>query len=466
MGSYGNRGNKSFSGRALSNKQRSGKTNREPKRYPDPVVDYILNLQRSTGNHAVEQLMRNGSFAPLMNAGKVSAQEAKDTLNGLIQAKLAAADPALLKRFSSFYEFLEPGDFNRLVLQYKDRPGRIRSYDRGRMAGVVPGVGLGLLNALTDIRDLIKIAGPAYGNKFVDIWDHPLDTFAKDTRTTVAGFKIIYRAIKTLQNDPAILDQILDMVKGALHEEISAFLKKWLEENKTPFDQGYEMGVLSGILAGEIIGAVFGCKGLLKIGKASKLGKLAKIAKTAKFQAILDKLGLGFLKKIINKADEIKKLVDKAKVLKHLELDEFMKTQEYLLKRTEAFTRYKGGKAGKVWEKMYDTLYRNKKIGKITEETFQNLLSGAPRRFNVDITINGILKNSRRDADNVLGNVAREIKSGYLKLTPEIKTQILKDMEIMRRDKFKIEWHLFGGGETKVVNLLEKAGFTVKNYLK
>ncbi len=310
MGGYNSK--EAFKNRTFRNKGGSGETRQVRKRHPDPIVDYILNLQRTAGNKAVEGLIQRKAFDSLMNAGKVSAQEAKDTLNQLMQNKIFANDPDLIRHFSTCYMYMEPDVFTRFILPYKDNPDNIRSYYLGRLQGFGPGIGQGLLNTLTDIWDLLKVAGPAYKNKFTEIWDDPVGTFKRDAKSTIAGYKTFYNALhkafKAIKKDPGIQDEILEMVNGVIDKKIAAFLKQWVEKNKTPKDQGYEIGFLAGVLVGEIIGAVVGGKGLLKIGKASKIAKLAKIAKTAKFHAILDKLGLGFLKKIINKVDDLVKI--------------------------------------------------------------------------------------------------------------------------------------------------------------
>ncbi len=305
MGSYRDNSR----GRTHSNsKSGTGKSRRAQKRHLDPTTNYIQNLQRTIGNKAVEGLIQRKALDPLMNAGKVSGQEAKDILNQLMQNKIFANDPNLIRHFSTCYLYMEPDLFTKFILPYKNDPDNIKSHYLGRLLGFGPGFGQGLWKALTDIWDLLKMFGPALGDKFSEIWDDPAGTFKRDTEYTISGYKTFYKvlhdAFKAVKNDPKIFDEIMTMVNGVMDKKMAAFFKQWVEKNKTPFDQGYEIGVLSGLLVGEIIGAVFGGKGLLKIGKVSKL---AKIAKSVKFQAILDKLGLGFMKKIISKADDLVK---------------------------------------------------------------------------------------------------------------------------------------------------------------
>ncbi|MCP4131746.1 MAG: DUF4157 domain-containing protein [bacterium] len=56
-------------------------------RHPDPTTDYILYLQRTIGNEAVQRLAKSGAFEPLMDAGKTSALEAKTALASLVADK-------------------------------------------------------------------------------------------------------------------------------------------------------------------------------------------------------------------------------------------------------------------------------------------------------------------------------------------------------------------------------------------
>ena len=64
----------------------------------------------------------------------------------------------------------------------------------------------------------------------------------------------------------------------------------------------------------------------------------------------------------------------------------------------------------------------------------------------------------------MLGNVAREVKSGPLKLTPFIRRQILKDIELIKVQKLAVEWHLLAGGDAKAIAALQKAGIKVIIY--
>ncbi|MCP4138643.1 MAG: DUF4157 domain-containing protein [bacterium] len=273
----------------------------------------------TTGN---DIFFAKGEYNPAGREGKkliahelTHVVQQKAGIDRLMAHKVQAknnTDLDLMKHFSVCYLHMEPEIFTKFIIPYKDNPDNIRSYYLGRLKGFGPGIGQGLLNTLLDIWELLKVAGPAYKNKFAEIWDDPVGTFKRDTEYTISSYKsfykVLHKAFKAIKNDPGIQDEILEMVNGVIDKKIAAFLKQWVEKNKTPKDQGYEIGFLSGVLVGEIIGAVVGGKGLLKIGKLSKITKLAKLAKTAKFQAILDRLGLGFLKKLIGKAEDVIKI--------------------------------------------------------------------------------------------------------------------------------------------------------------
>ncbi len=59
-----------------------------------------------------------------------------------------------------------------------------------------------------------------------------------------------------------------------------------------------------------------------------------------------------------------------------------------------------------------------------------------------------------RFIDNLLNGVAREIKSGYLALNSDIKKQIIRDLLILKaqiQGIDKIEWHILGGIDDKVI---------------
>ena len=95
-------------------------------------------------------------------------------------------------------------------------------------------------------------------------------------------------------------------------------------------------------------------------------------------------------------------------------------------------------------------MYKNRKIGKLTEDEFE-LLEGGLKPKKAITTSDG-----KRYFDNVLEGTAREVKSGPVTLS-KYKEQILKDVEILNQNLTnnqisKIEWHCFDEAEIDVIN--------------
>ncbi len=139
--------------------------------------------------------------------------------------------------------------------------------------------------------------------------------------------------------------------------------------------------------------------------------------------------------------------------------------QAHIDRRLAAWKKYHSKNPGADQEKYfkkYDTLAINRKIGAITEETFQELLGGEPKNFWPIVNGNKVL----RKVDNFLDNVAREIKSGPLKNSKFIREQIEKDIELARTKlDLDIEWHLFGSpNNQKLIQELRDNGITVIEY--
>ena len=92
------------------------------------------------------------------------------------------------------------------------------------------------------------------------------------------------------------------------------------------------------------------------------------------------------------------------------------------------------------WEAKYRTLYKNREIGKLTEDEFQLLEGGLKPKKGISTS------DGKRYFDNVLEGTAREVKSGPVTLS-KYKDQILKDIDIINNDLAKgvdkIEWHCF-----------------------
>jgi hypothetical protein len=150
-----------------------------------------------------------------------------------------------------------------------------------------------------------------------------------------------------------------------------------------------------------------------------------------------------------------------------VEIEAHLSSKAHLEDATAAYEKYiaAGGKRYKSFDKykeMYDQLTRNRMTGTLGEKEFQLIMKGKPEKFSVVVGGKEVL----RKVDNVLGNVAREIKTGYLKrpLSGFIKKQMRKDIELMKTTGMEIEWHLLGGGDAKVIADLKAAGFKVFTY--
>jgi hypothetical protein len=264
-------------------------------------------------------------------------------------------------------------------------------------------------------------------------------------------------------------DSITSLDVSALAED---FLKKWNADD--PWDSGFFRGRVVGYVIMEIVMLVASDGILTAIkwtGKFAKIGELiAKIPKVAKVAeevgkaAKLPEKAKNFLKvryagKLGKAGAKILEGIEKGKVA----IEAYLKSAEHLNKRAAAFKKYlaRGGKKSKAaYEKLYDTLTRNRLVGHLAEEQFKLFMKGTPKSYWVRVAGKNVL----RKVDNVLGNVAREIKSGPLKLTPFIEKQILKDIELIRTKGLKVEWHLLAGGDSKAIAALKKAGIDVIIY--
>ena len=99
----------------------------------------------------------------------------------------------------------------------------------------------------------------------------------------------------------------------------------------------------------------------------------------------------------------------------------------------------------------YDILRKNNLKGAKFEEIFQRLAGGIKPDNAIPIG------KSWRFVDNLKDGVARELKSGRIKLTRSIKKQILKDIDIVERNILrinKIEWHTIEGVDDKVLDFI------------
>ncbi|CAA9203299.1 hypothetical protein [Flavobacterium collinsii] len=122
-------------------------------------------------------------------------------------------------------------------------------------------------------------------------------------------------------------------------------------------------------------------------------------------------------------------------------------------KMDDAFGRYKGLLTKEEWLQRYKTLYKNREIGKLTEEEFQLLEGGLKPKKGIKTS------DGKRYFDNVLDEIAREVKSGPVTLS-KYKDQILKDIEIisegLAKDITKIEWHCFSEVDPNVLEFIKK----------
>ncbi len=152
------------------------------------------------------------------------------------------------------------------------------------------------------------------------------------------------------------------------------------------------------------------------------------------------------VKKVGNEVKEaVKKKLDK--------IDEFMKTPDFEKILNDSWSKYKGKLSKEKWEQKYKTLYKNREIGKLTEEKFKQLMNGEPLSLNAGSL--GI-----RNIDNFINGTAREIKSGFLKADSFTKKQIQKDIYLLLNSTSEIkrvEWHLFGGADNGIIEILKSA---------
>jgi hypothetical protein len=164
--------------------------------------------------------------------------------------------------------------------------------------------------------------------------------------------------------------------------------------------------------------------------------------------------GTGGIKSVTSKIDDgvenvgtkVKKAIDSKKT----NLDEFINSNDFANLMDNAFKKYKGQLSRAEWEVRYKTLYKNREVGKLTEEKFKDLMSGDPKTFK--------FQGETRKVDNVIGSIAREIKSGKLKGSEFIDNQLRKDILMLFDDGIpihKIEWHLFDGADASMIEKLD-----------
>ena len=162
----------------------------------------------------------------------------------------------------------------------------------------------------------------------------------------------------------------------------------------------------------------------------------------------------------------IGKTVKKAISKKIVEVDNFMLTPEFKQILTTYWNKYKGKLPYDKWEDKFKTLYRNREIGTITEETFNKLMGSNAVQLEIQVV------NSKRVIDNVLNGVAREVKSGKVTCS-KYNDQVMKDIKIIKdnlSDKVdKIEWHCFDEVDPKFIQNVkaevQKAGLKESDFI-
>lgn len=302
--------------------------------------------------------------------------------------------------------------------------------------------------ALESIYDLFAGVVELFGM----IWDVLGSLF---TGNIISDAKALWDNIKKI--DPSVL--------------VQDFKEKWNADGVA--DRWFFRGRVLGYVIMEIV-MMFFSGGVLTaikwVGKFGTIGKLlAKLPKVAEVASKMAKAAKGV--KLPEKAVNLlkfKKVGKGAKILEGIDkgsisILKYLESAEHLAKRATSWEKYiaRGGKKSKAaWEKTYDTLTRNRMRGKLAEEQFSQIMGGKPK----DISVKVAGKDELRKIDNVLGSTAREVKSGPLKLTPFIKKQILKDIELIRAKSMKVEWHLLAGGDAKAIAALKKAGIDVIIY--
>ena len=282
--------------------------------------------------------------------------------------------------------------------------------------------------------------------------------------------KMLYAIGKSLILGNIISDAMAlweDLKKLSLADMEKWFLGKWNAED--PWDQGFFRGRVLGYIAMEIIMLVFS-DGILtaikwagkfaKIGELiAKLPRLAKLAEAAKGLKVPAKIKEALKLRWAGKGGKGTRIITAIEKAKPA-INAVLKSAEHIAKRAAAWQKYTGKKSKAVFEAMYDTLTRNRLVGKLAEKEFATVMGGASKSYWVRVGGKDVI----RYVDNVLGSVAREVKSGPLKLTPFIKQQILKDMQLMATKGLQVEWHLLAGGDAKAIAALQKAGIKVIIY--
>lgn len=324
---------------------------------------------------------------------------------------------------------------------------------------------------------LIKTASPEaqmfidfgrYGSTFLEGIYDGLVTSAQDfaegiweiiegifTGDILDQFKEMWEAVKQLISNPS---QLIEAFSGLIDD----FESKWNIPDQ--MEAWHFRGEVLGQILFEIVMALIG------IGAASLLNKLKKIGKLGKMITSMESK-IGKVKNKVTpklptkrpptnkkgdltyspiKDETLKEAFDKKKKDFETQFDKDLHNpaSDLIKDRAAAYIKYKakGGKMSQSkWELKYNTLYKNRKIGKIGEDTFKDFMDGYKPDFGIDA------KSGTRYIDNVKPGTktAREIKTGKVGKTSSIQKQIKKDLEILSDPDIeiikKIEWHFLDG---------------------
>ena len=203
--------------------------------------------------------------------------------------------------FSFIWGFLNEVQRHDLIAKYAEYTGwKFLKYRSGILCGAVYGLGVGLVNTVKALWDLIIMLYNFEVAYLGQLKDHFIDlrgSLEDDLKWLEHSSNIIATVSKSIFDDPGIILEFFSATWEMFNGFIDSTTAEWME--KEPFDQGISVGTNIGQGLFEIIIAVIGTKGV---------DKVAKLAKSGKFVALLEKMNLGRLNKLISKVDELKKL--------------------------------------------------------------------------------------------------------------------------------------------------------------
>ena len=203
--------------------------------------------------------------------------------------------------FSFIWGFLNEVQRHDLIAKYAEYTGwKFLRYRSGILCGAVYGLGVGLVNTVKALWDLIIMLYNFEAAYLGQLKDHFIDlrgSLEDDLKWLEHSSNIIATVSKSIFDDPGIILEFFSATWEMFNGFIDSTTAEWME--KEPFNQGISVGTNIGQGLFEIIIAIIGTKGV---------DKVAKLAKSGKFVALLEKMNLGRLNKLISKVDELKKL--------------------------------------------------------------------------------------------------------------------------------------------------------------